>query len=67
MLFGVLYGYLALVRFDVLRQSAFLLLVGLVFLATLVVIWKRYTYYLPTVVFGIALVFHVAGAAIAVI
>jgi hypothetical protein len=66
MLFGLLYGYLAAFRFAVLQQSPFLLLVGLVFLASLVVIWKRYTYYLPAVVFAVSLVLYGVGAAIAV-
>ena len=66
MLFGLLYGYLAVFQFAVLQQSPFLLLVGLIFLASLVVLWKRYTYYLPVVVFAISLVLYGVGAAIAV-
>ena len=64
MLFGLSYGYLAIFRFAVLRQSPFLLGVGLIFLAGLVVLWKRYTYYLPAVVFAISLVLYGVGAAI---
>ena len=45
-LFGLLYGYLALRQFDVLRQSPFLLSVGFAFLASSTLIWKRYTFYL---------------------
>lgn len=66
MLFGLLYGYLAVFQFAVLQQSPFLLLVGFIFLASLVVLWKRYTYYLPVVVFAISLVLYGVGAAIAV-
>ena len=66
MLFGLLYGYLAIFQFAVLQQSPFLLLVGFIFLAGLVVLWKRYTFYLPVVVFAISLVLYVVGAATAV-
>ena len=66
MLFGLSYGYLAVARFAVLRQSPFLLLVGFVFLAGLVVIWKRYTYYLPTAVFAVALALYGVGALMAI-
>jgi hypothetical protein len=66
MLFGLLYGYLAVFEFSVLQRSPFLLLVGLVFLASLVVLWKRYTYYLPAVVFTVSLGPYVLGAVVAV-
>jgi hypothetical protein len=65
MLFGLLYGYLAVFEFAVLQQSPFLLLVGLTFLASLVVLWKRYTYYLPVLVSAISLVLYGVGTAIA--
>ncbi|CAA9464243.1 MAG: hypothetical protein AVDCRST_MAG12-114 [uncultured Rubrobacteraceae bacterium] len=65
-LFGVLYGYLSIFRFQVLLQAPLLLLVGAVFLGGLVVLFKRYLYYLPAVVFTIALVLYVVGAALAV-
>lgn len=67
MLFGLLYGYLAIFQLAVLQQSPFLLLVGLIFLASLVVLWRRYTFYLPVVVFSISLVLYVVGSAIAVV
>lgn len=66
MLFGLLYGYLAAFQFAVLRQSPFLLALGIVFLSGLVVIWKRYTYYLPAIVFAVALVLFAVGVAKAV-
>ena len=66
MLFGLVYGYLAVFQFAVLQQSLFLLLVGFIFLASLVVLWKCYTYYLPVVVFAISLVLYGIGAALAV-
>lgn len=66
MLFGLVYGYLAVFQFTVLLQSPFLSLVGLIFLAGLVVLWKLYTYYLPVLVFGVSLVLYAVGAALAV-
>lgn len=64
MLFGLLYGYLAIFQFDLLQQSLFLLLVGVIFLASLVVLFKRFTFYLPVMIFSISLVLYVVGAAI---
>jgi hypothetical protein len=66
MLFGLVYGYLAVFQFALLQQSPFLLLVGVIFLASLVVLWKLYTYYLPAVVSALALVLYAVGAALAV-
>lgn len=66
MLFGLLYGYLAIFQYALLQQSLFLLLLGVIFLASLVVLCKRYTFYLPVVVFSISLVLYVVGATIAV-
>jgi hypothetical protein len=66
MLFGLVYGYLAVFAFAILQQTSFLLLVGFIFLASLVVLWKLYTYYLPVVIFAISLVLYGVGAAIAV-
>jgi hypothetical protein len=40
--------------------------VGAIFLGSLVVLFERYLYYLPAVVFAIALVLYVVGAALAV-
>lgn len=65
-LFGVLYGYLSIFRSRVLLQAPLLLLVGAVFLGSLVVLFWRYLYNLPAVVFAIALVLYVVGAALAV-
>lgn len=66
-LFSVLYGYLSIFQFQVLLQVPLLLLVGAIFLGSLVVIAQRYLYNLPAVVFAIALVLYVAGAALAVV
>ncbi len=66
MLFGLLYGYLAIFQFQVLLQDRFLQLVGAIFLVSLVVLAKRYLFNIPVVVFAISLVLYVVGAAIAV-
>lgn len=65
-LFGVLYGYLSTFHFQVLLQAPLVLWVGAVFLGSLVVIFQRYLYYLPAVVFATAFVLYVVGAALAV-
>jgi hypothetical protein len=66
MLFGVLYGYLSTFRFQVLLQVPLLLVVGAIFLGGLVVLFWRYLYNLPAVVFAVALVLYAVGAALAV-
>ncbi|WP_052668215.1 LIC_13387 family protein [Nitriliruptor alkaliphilus] len=65
MLFGLLYGYLAIGRFPVLQGSVFLILVGVGFLLSSVVVWHRYTYHLPVLVFSVALILYVVGAGVA--
>ena len=62
MLYGLVYGYLTVFQLSLLQQSWFLLSVGLIFLAGLVVLWKRYTFYLPVAIFSAALVLYGAGA-----
>lgn len=64
--FGVLYGYLSTFHFQVLLQVPLVLWVGAVFLGSLVVIFQRYLYYLPAVVFATAFVLYLVGAALAV-
>jgi hypothetical protein len=51
----------------VLLQAWFLLLMGAIFLGSLVVIAKRYLFSIPLVVFAGALVLYVVGAAIVVV
>ena len=65
MLFGVVYGYLAIFRFPVLQQSGFLISAGTIFLSSLVLLWKHYTFSLPSLVFTAALALFLAGALIA--
>jgi hypothetical protein len=65
MLFGVLYDYLAVFRFDLLLQNRFLLWVGFIFLASFLVLAKRYWFSIPLAGVAISLVLYVAGSAMA--
>ena len=65
MLFGVVYGYLSLFRFEMLLQDRFLLLVGALFLASFVVLAKRYWFSVPLTGVSTSLVLYVAGVALA--
>ena len=66
MLFGVVYGYLSLFHFSMLRQDHFLLSVGAIFLASLVLLAKRYWFSVPLMGVGISLLLYLAGVALAV-
>jgi hypothetical protein len=60
-LFGTVYGYLALAHIDFLFQSIFLLSVGLIFLFGYVILAKRYSFRRPLVGVLLATVFYVLG------
>ena len=60
-LFGVVYGYLALVHRDFLFQSAFLLAVGLILLFGYVFLAKRYFFRIPLMGVLLASFFYVLG------
>jgi hypothetical protein len=47
MLFGLLYGYLAIYHVQLLAESTFLVVVGFVFLASFLVLAKRYWFSIP--------------------
>ena len=66
MLFGVLYGYLIVFHFQFLLQAKFLLLVGALFLGSLVLLAKRYWFSIPFVGIVSSTVLFLAGAALAV-
>jgi hypothetical protein len=66
MLFGVLYGYLSISHFQMLLQARFLLLVGAIFLASFLVLAKRYWFSIPLMGIGSSLVLYVVGVALAV-
>ena len=65
LLFGLVYGYLALAHSALLFNSAFLLGVGLLMLGGWVVLGKRYWFSAPLQGIGIALVLYVAAVVLA--
>jgi len=67
MLFGVLYGYLAIFQFQALLQAWFLLLVGAIFLVSFLVLAKRYFFRIPLACIASSLVLYVVGVAAAVV
>jgi len=60
-LFGLLYGYLAMAAGSFLFESTFILAVGLAMLASLLVLAKRYWFSIPLYGIGFALLLYVAG------
>ena len=60
-LFGLIYGYLALAHDQLLFRSPFLLLVGLVMLACLIVVCRLYFFRAPLVSVSISFVFYVVS------
>jgi hypothetical protein len=62
-LFGAVYGYLAIVSSAFLFQSRFLLLLGLLFLAAYVFLGKAYWFSIPFRGIVVATVLYVAGLA----
>jgi hypothetical protein len=63
-LFGLIYGYLALAHPQLLFRSPFLLLVGLATLVSLTVICKLYFFRSPLIGVSIALFFYIASVAL---
>jgi hypothetical protein len=63
-LFGLIYGYLALVHDQLLFRSPFLLLVGLVMLACLIVVCRLYFFRAPLIGVSISFMFYVASIAL---
>ncbi len=61
MLFGMIYGYLAIAHAALLFQSAYLLTVGLLMLGALVVLARLYFFRIPLIGVGAALGFYVAS------
>jgi hypothetical protein len=64
LLFGLVFGFLALAHGEVLFRSPFLLVVGLAMLAGLVVLCKLFFFRVPLIGVSIALVCYVASVAI---
>jgi len=63
-LFGLIYGYLALAHDQLLFRSPFLLLVGLVMLACLIVVCRLYFFRAPLIGVSISLVFYAVSIAL---
>jgi hypothetical protein len=63
-LFGLIYGYLALAHDQLLFRSPFLLLVGLVMLACLIVVCRLYFFRAPLIGVSISSVFYVVSIAL---
>ena len=63
-LFGLVFGFLALAHSQLLFRSSFLLLVGLAMLGGLVVVCKVYWFKAPLAGVSIALAFYVASIAL---
>jgi len=63
-LFSLVYGYLALAHDQLLFRSPFLLLVGLVMLACLIVVCRLYFFRAPLIGVSISFVFYVVSIAL---
>ena len=64
LLFGSVYGYLAVFEADLLFGSVYLILVGFVMLVGLFLLGRRYWFSAPFIGISISLVFFVSGVAI---
>ena len=65
MLYGLVYGYLAIFRFDVLRAMPFVLAVGFAFLAGFAIVAVRYWFSIPRKGILLSLALYVAGCVLA--
>jgi len=63
-LFGLIYGYLALAHDQLLFRSPFVLLVGLVMLACLIVVCRLYFFRAPLIGVSVSFVFYVVSIAL---
>jgi hypothetical protein len=61
MLYGLVYGYLAIFRFDVLRAMPFVLAVGFAFLAGFAIVAVRYWFSIPRNGILLSLALYIAG------
>lgn len=62
LLFGLVFGYLALFKFSDLTDTPFLLVVGGLYLASLIGFSHRYLFLIPAAAFALCLVLYGAGA-----
>ena len=61
LLFGAVFGYLALFEFDALVTTPVLLVVGALYLGSLVVLSQRFLFRLPAAAFALCLGLYVVG------
>jgi len=61
MLYGLVYGYLAIFRFDVLRAMPFVLAAGFAFLAGFAIVAVRYWFSIPRNGILLSLALYIAG------
>lgn len=62
MLFGLVYGYLAIAHAALLLSDPFLLSLGGLFLASLLILARRYWFRIPFIGIALALALYLAGA-----
>jgi hypothetical protein len=60
-LFGLIYGYLALCRWDVLLRSHFLIGLGLLWLVGYILLAQIYWFRIPLIAVSLATLFYLAG------
>ena len=60
-LFGLIYGFLALYHAELLFHSIYLLSVGFAMLAGLLILAKLYWFRTPFIGVGVSLLFYIAG------
>lgn len=65
MLYGLVYGYLAIFRLDVLRAEPFLLVAGAAFLAGFAIVAVRYWFSIPRNGILLSFALYLAGAVLA--
>ena len=65
MLFGLVYLYLPLWHFELLRQSVFLSVLGALFIFSFLLLAKRYWFRIPLVGVSVALILYISGFALA--
>ncbi len=61
MMFGLVFAYLAMFHFDLLRQSSFLSILGGLFIFSFLVLAKLYWFRIPLIGIGISLFLYLAG------
>jgi hypothetical protein len=66
LLFGVIYGYFAVFRFEILLQAQFILWAGIIYLAGAVALAQLYFFKGPVIGFGVCLATLLIGSLLAI-